>query len=331
MSAVIQNALRRVRLQGIAGAAGAYWHMFRWARARKKGGQRYLMRRVQGSKMYLDVRRPGVSEDLNKYGFREGEQLHLIRKTLRPGMCVFDIGGNIGYYTCLAARIVGGTGKVYAVEPDPENCDLLRKNIELNGYESLVEVEELAISDRNGEQRFHLANVSNRHSFHDLSVDPGDEHTAAQDPKSISVQVRDLPTFLGDRRRPDYLRMDVEGHEVEVLRNLAEYSAQLDWRPDVMFEVHDWYYDAKSHDIRRPLTELFSLGYQPQWLVSTSEPAKEYRRLGYEPAESVRPVETRHGFYENVRPEHALDLITAPRQTKAVFLSVARSTSAATG
>ncbi|MFT5492563.1 MAG: FkbM family methyltransferase [Limisphaerales bacterium] len=331
MSIVLQNAIRRIRAQGITGAASAYWQMFRWSRARKNPARRYLIRRVQGSKMYLDLRRPGISEDLNKYGFREGEQLHLVRKTLRPGMCVFDIGGNIGYYTCLAARIVGEKGKVYAVEPDPENCALLRKNIELNGYESFVEIEELAISDQNGEQKFNLANVSNRHSFHNLTDDPGDEHTADQDGRSISVQMRDLPTFLGDRRRPDYLRMDVEGHEVEVLRNLAEVSASLDWRPDVMFEVHDWYYNMKSHDIRRPLTKLFDLGYEPQWLVSTSEPAREFRRLGYEPSETIRPVETAHGFYENVRPEHALDLIAAPRQTKAVFLSAARRKSAATG
>ena len=321
MSSVIQNAMRRIRSQGMAGAVSAYWQMFRWARARKNPKNRYLIRHVQGSRMYLDLRRPGVSEDLNKYGFREGEQLHLIRKTLRPGMCVFDIGGNIGYYTCLAARIVGGKGKVYAVEPDPENCELLRKNIELNGYEPFVEVEELAISDRNGEQTFHLASVSNRHSFHDLTADPGDEHTSDQDAKSITVELQDLPTFLGDRRRPDYLRMDVEGHEVEILRNLADVSADLDWRPDVMFEVHDWYYDAKSHDIRNPLASLFDLGYSPRWLVSTQEPAREFRRLGYEPVETVRPVETVHGFYENVRKEHALDLIAAPRQTKAGFLT----------
>ncbi len=218
MSSLVQNAVRRIRAQGLTRAAQSYWHMYRWARARKNPGKRHLLRRILGSRMYLDLRRPGISEDLNKYGYREGEQLRLVRKTLRPGMCVLDIGGNIGYYTCLAARIVGQSGKVYAVEPDPDNCALLRKNIEVNRYDGWVEVSEGAISDENGEREFHLANVSNRHSFHDLSADPGDDQTGDHPGASINVRVTDLATFLQDRRRPDYLRMDVE---IRIMFNLG--------------------------------------------------------------------------------------------------------------
>ncbi len=319
MSGAIANVVSRVRRQGLVEGLGAYWHMWRWARASRDPDRRHLERRVLGSRMLLDLRNPGISEDLNKYGFREGEQLHLVRKTVRPGMCVFDIGGNIGYYTCLIARLVGETGRVYAVEPDPENCALLQRNVELNGYDRFVEVGELGISDRCGEREFHLAGVSNRHSFHDLSVDPGDEHSGGGG-GSITVKVMDLPTFLKGRRRPDYLRMDVEGHEVEVLRSLAAEAVTSDWRPAVMFEAHPWHYDENERDIRRPLRELFGMGYEARWLVSTGEPAEEYRKKGLKPTETIRPVETEHGFYENVPAETALDLIATARQTKAVFL-----------
>ena len=316
---VVGNVVRRVRTQGVVGAVGAYWRMYLWARAKRNPDKRFLERRILGSRMCLDLRNPGISEDLNKYGFREGEQLHLVRKTLKPGTCVLDIGGNIGYYTCLLARIVGGEGRVYAVEPDPENCALLRKNVELNGYDAYTEVEELGLSEACGEREFHLAGVSNRHSFHDLSVDPGDEHSGAGR-GSIKVRVVDLATFLEGRRRPDYLRMDVEGHEVEILRGLAAEAVGSDWRPAVMFEAHPWHYNEGGRDIRRPLEALFGLGYEARWLVSTSEPAKAFREAGLEPAETIRPVETEHGFYENVPTEQALDLIAGGEQTKAVFL-----------
>jgi FkbM family methyltransferase len=319
MSGIVRNALRRVKAQGVFGAVGAYWRMFRWARARQNPERRFLETRILGSRMRLDLRNPGISEDLNKYGFREGEQLHLLRKTLKPGMCVLDIGGNIGYYTCLIARTVGQEGQVYAVEPDPENCALLRSNVELNGYDAFTEVGELGISDRCGERTFHLAGVSNRHSFHDLSADPGDEHSGGGG-GSITVKVMDLPTYLADRRRPDYLRMDVEGHEVEVLRGLAAEAARSDWRPAVMFEAHPWHYEEGERDIREPLRDLFDLGYKTKWLVSTREPAEAFRARGLEPVETVRPVETEHGFYEDVPAEAALDLIAAEQRTKAVFL-----------
>ncbi len=316
---VLGNVVRRVKTQGMVGAVGAYWRMYLWARARRDPEKRFLERRILGSRMYLDLRNPGISEDLNKYGFREGEQLHLVRKTLKPGMCVLDIGGNIGYYTCLIARMVGEEGRVYAIEPDPENCALLRKNVGLNGYDRLVEVEELGLSEACGEREFHLAGVSNRHSFHDLSVDPGDEHSG-DGRGSIKVRVVDLATFLEGRRRPDYLRMDVEGHEVEILRDLAAVAVGSDWRPSVMFEAHPWHYNAGERDIRRPLKALFELGYETRWLVSTSEPAEAFRESGLEPVETIRPVETEHGFYENAPTEQALDLIAGGSQTKAVFL-----------
>ena len=56
-------------------------------------------------------------------------------------MVVVDIGSNIGYYTLIAAKILGSSGKVYAFEPEPNNYELLLKNIEVNGYTNIVPVQ----------------------------------------------------------------------------------------------------------------------------------------------------------------------------------------------
>jgi FkbM family methyltransferase len=61
-----------------------------------------------------------------------------------------------GYFTLLGATLVGSAGKVYAFEPDPANCRLLRDNCALNQLEN-VQVEELALSDQSGDGQLYLS------------------------------------------------------------------------------------------------------------------------------------------------------------------------------
>ena len=62
------------------------------------------------------------------------------------GNFVIDLGANIGYYTCILAKLVGKDGKVFAFEPDPRNLKLLEKNIKVNEYNNVVIVDK-AVSD----------------------------------------------------------------------------------------------------------------------------------------------------------------------------------------
>jgi FkbM family methyltransferase len=68
----------------------------------------------------------------------------IVRAHLRPGMTFVDIGAHVGYYTNLAAREVGTSGHVYAVEPDPDNAALLRENVRRNGYRNVTVIEAAA-------------------------------------------------------------------------------------------------------------------------------------------------------------------------------------------
>jgi len=56
-----------------------------------------------------------------------------IMRHLRPAGCFYDGGAHIGYYSLLASRLVGETGRVVAFEPDPANVDVLRGNLSRNG------------------------------------------------------------------------------------------------------------------------------------------------------------------------------------------------------
>jgi len=79
----------------------------------------------------------------------------LIKKYIQRGAVVLDAGAKIGYFTLIFARLVGDEGKVFAFEPAPENFALLKKNVEINGYQNVV-IEQKAISNKTGKARLYL-------------------------------------------------------------------------------------------------------------------------------------------------------------------------------
>ena len=92
----------------------------------------------QGNKMYVDGRDKNIVPDLLSKGAYEPFETELFKKNLEKGEVVLDIGAHIGYYTLIAAKIVGNEGKVFAFEPAPDNYALLEKNVNANGYKNVI-------------------------------------------------------------------------------------------------------------------------------------------------------------------------------------------------
>jgi FkbM family methyltransferase len=138
-------------------------------------------------------------------------------------MVVVDVGAHVGYYTLLAAKQVGPTGKVYAFEADLDNHEILLKNIGINGYNNVVTVQ-IAVSDRSGRSTLYLTALdSGRHSMY---------HHGLPERGSTSVETTTLDSFLEseDWPRVDLMKIDVEGAEVTVLdgmTSLMERNADL--------------------------------------------------------------------------------------------------------
>jgi FkbM family methyltransferase len=84
----------------------------------------------------------------------EPEMTEEFRRRVKPGMTLADIGANVGYYTILASRLVGPTGKVLAFEPDEDNLAYLRKNLAENGCGN-VQVYPFAVGAKDGEADLH--------------------------------------------------------------------------------------------------------------------------------------------------------------------------------
>src|SRR3990170_7009848 len=175
---------------------------------------------VQGSKMYVDSRDTGVAPFLLEWGFYEKYETELFKTLVKKGMVVVDIGANIGYYTLLAAHLVGDEGKVFAFEPEPNNYNLLCKNIEVNGYRNVIPVRK-AVFSKSGEMELFLdeSNLGG-HSLSEANVDKG---------ASIMVEVTSLDDYF---RNTDYkidvIKMDVQGSEMAVLEGMTNTINQND-------------------------------------------------------------------------------------------------------
>ncbi|MGH2961512.1 MAG: FkbM family methyltransferase [Solirubrobacterales bacterium] len=155
--------------------------------------------------------------------------LGVFERALSPGMVIVDCGAHIGLHTVLAARSVGSTGKVIALEPDPVNLRALHANVEANGLADRVEVVEAAASERPGSVRLHLDSSLDVSMRATGSIDPlggfpngvGDRVQGSDSlHSSIDVPCVTLDDVVGERF--DVAKIDVEGAEPEVLRGMAK-------------------------------------------------------------------------------------------------------------
>ena len=128
---------------------------------------------------------------------------------LDEGMTAIDVGAHIGAFSLLASRLVGGTGRVIAVEPVPENALCLRKMVEANMLTN-IKVVEKAAGDRSGVLSLSLSPDASGH--HSAVFERSDEriHVSAC---TIDELVEDLGLDA-----VDFLKIDAEGYEPNVLR-----------------------------------------------------------------------------------------------------------------
>ncbi|MBN1804566.1 MAG: FkbM family methyltransferase [Sedimentisphaerales bacterium] len=108
---------------------------------------------IQGNRVYVNAEDRGVAPMLLMDGEMEEYETQLFRSIVKEGMVVADIGANIGYYTLIAARLVGDSGRVYAFEPEPMTFDLLCRNVEMNCSTNVIPVRK-AISNRCSRAKF---------------------------------------------------------------------------------------------------------------------------------------------------------------------------------
>jgi FkbM family methyltransferase len=197
--------------------------------------------------MYLaaDGRLPPIDMSLDAF---EVETTQLFETLLEPGMVVIDVGAHVGYYTLIAAKAVGPTGKVFAFEPDDSNYSLLIKNVEINGYSNVVAVKQ-AVSNYVG---YSTLELSPWHSgIHHI------DYSGQQESSGVQVETTTVDTFLGSQESLEIslVKIDVEGSEERVLDGMSqlfENSGKL----NVILEYHPPLLERSGVDPREFLHRL---------------------------------------------------------------------------
>ena len=141
-------------------------------------------------------------------GTYEADQTEVFCRHVTTGSTVIDLGANVGYYTLLAARMVGPEGRILACEPEPLNASYLRRHVQANRLANVV-VEEVAVGAVSGRAGFTRGKGRGR------------GHFAADG--ELTVPVRTLDSLVqSNELSPGFLKIDVEGAEDDVLAGGAE-------------------------------------------------------------------------------------------------------------
>jgi FkbM family methyltransferase len=186
--------------------------------------------------VYMDLRDWGTHDWLRRSPWpaspREVEEQLVMRRFVREGNCVYDIGANIGLHTALLSTLAGTTGHVYAFEPNPALATCLSATIDGMRNARLFTV---ALSCEEGEATLFVTEED--HSLSSLADwTSGREQRPA---RGVQCRIRPLDVVVKENNllRPDFIKCDVEGAELRVFQGASTILNSVH-APVVLFEAN---------------------------------------------------------------------------------------------
>ena len=182
---------------------------------------------------------------------------HALQREAKQGGTFYDVGANAGFFTLVAARVVGQTGKCVAFDPSPDNVASIREQLDLNGLNARCTAVQQAVGGFEGRAQF---------SFDAPGSPKGHLGASASNESTTQVEVTTLDAAASRFGQPTFVKVDVEGAEVEVLRGAsAVIAAGTTW----LIELHNDACEAGTSQI------LSAAGYTFFGIDGTAIPPNE--------------------------------------------------------
>lgn len=202
-----------------------------------------MCRILEKFKFFVDTRDISLAPHLIRDGYWESWVTMAISTRIQTGFNCIDVGSNFGYYSLLMASLAGTDGHVLAVEANANLCNLLRKSININGMDQLIDVQNtLAWNKGMITQRF----FCNPEMMGSSMVLGDDEQITG------NLFVSELTTSTLDELVPagdvvDFIKIDAEGSEPNIIAGASRIIKEnkdiqilFEWSPDHPDFTEDW-------------------------------------------------------------------------------------------
>ncbi len=281
------------RLGGVIGRLHRLASALAGGAARRDAPLRRLLSPAYGHLLNLLTAGRGVSAEINGETFRldprfrgfiqpdyEADLAGILRARMRPGQTALDIGAHVGVYALQISRWTAPGGRVIAFEPNAGTAAVLRRHVAINGLDAAVRVEDLALGRQPGTSVFY--------------GEPGSglSRLAAPNPDAPAAGIRaDVTVSTVDdycrthEVRPDWMLVDVEGFEFDVLAGAAETIRAAGRSLSVIVEIHPTLWPTTGWTEAAVEALCASLARRPLPLVGQRHPLRDYGaiELAFEP------------------------------------------------
>lgn len=220
-------------------------------------------------KLYIDTRDRGFGSHLLLDGYWEIWLTQFCARNVRAGMVAVDVGANFGYYSVLLAELVGASGHLLAIEPNPHAMDFLRRSIDLNGFLRRTRLEQIVLNDTNDK----LASLYIPHNEpkNATVVEPSFVADAVLG-SLVNVRTATLDQLCQSCERVDFIKIDAEGAEEHIFDAMQETIERH--KPMIVMEFNVRRY-PNSAEFARRLTAVYGtlrhLDFKGQTHVVTLE------------------------------------------------------------
>lgn len=192
-----------------------------------------------------------IERTLLLHGSWDQDIAKAMRESIQLGATVIDIGANIGYFSLLASQLVGPQGKVLCIEPSHKNLSRLSEHLWLNRCSNTTVLSVAAGSN---------------HGWADISFPTYNNAGAAtlrplhslQSQRTLLVALDDV--FESHGLSPDFMKLDVEGFELEALKGMQRTLTRC--RPTIVCELTEKFLNELGQSSRELISFMESLGYR---------------------------------------------------------------------
>lgn len=217
-------------------------------------------------KNYVYTVRHGIANGLERKGGLgfipnlpplKQEEKFLMNLDLK-GQTIYDIGGFEGIFTIFFARAVGSDGKVITFEPNPMNYKKIIENVKLNKFDN-VRVLQIGLGEK--KEKTTLAFEDSELAIGSIQKDIKNQILRKRGGKSIDVEVDSLDNQIKTTGlpQPDFIKIDVEGLEMEVLVGMSEIIKK--YKPKLFIEIHGIDIQGKIENVQRVVEFLVANTY----------------------------------------------------------------------